>query len=439
MSRLLMSGGVCAALLALTACEASKSAHPLSPSVAGPIPGVSITTPKPVDPTSGSKVAVDKQPLTLVVQNASTSGVRPLSYVFEVATDAAFANKVFVRDGVTPGDGGRTSIKLPDPLATERAYFWRSRAQDGANASDYSTPATFNVFTPIVIGVPLLMLPAGNTTVAGVRPRFTIGDAPRSGPVGAITYQIELSDTDAFVNKAAAWSAPELPNQTTLDTPVDLLAGTLYFWHVRAVDPTTIGPWSAAASFTTAAGQAPPPPIAPAPGGPVAGDGVNLFSASIHNSPSDVASWAVTTSITRLSLMPTGAHVEFSKQSSWPDVVPPGFSGPLQYTLWIVLNINGQWHASGCIQYWRGLFENGGPPAQYAKNWYFDPARWGPMVGHQPAVGEPVGFLVTAGDARNNGPFKVKERSAVVVVPFPPNSGQTFAFSASTLGSIRFR
>ena len=59
--------------------------------------------------------------------------------------------------------------------------------------------------------------------------------------------------------------------------------------------------------------------------------------------------------------MPSGAHVVFDRQSSWPEVVPPGWSGGLQYTLWIVLNINGQWHASGCIEYWRGLYESGGP------------------------------------------------------------------------------
>jgi len=30
------------------------------------------------------------------------------------------------------------------------------------------------------------------------------------------------------------------------------------------------------------------------------------------------------------------------------------------------------WHASGCIEYWRGLYENGGPVSQYALNWYYD-------------------------------------------------------------------
>jgi hypothetical protein len=126
--------------------------------------------------------------------------------------------------------------------------------------------------------------------------------------------------------------------------------------------------------------------------------------------------------------MSSGAHVESTRQEAWPDVRPPGWDGPLLYTLWIVLKINGQWYTSGCIQYWRGLWENGGPVAQYGQNWYYDPARWGPMAGYQPSPGEQVGFFITAGDARNNGVSILKERSNVVVVPFPSGGGQRFTF-----------
>src|SRR5580765_8411880 len=115
-----------------SACAASKSANPLSPTVAGPIPGVAITAPRPIEPNS-TKVAVDKQPVTLLLENAVTSGPRPLSYMFEVAADVEFANKVFVREGIAPGEGGRTTLRLPDPLAAGRTYYWRGRAGDGAN------------------------------------------------------------------------------------------------------------------------------------------------------------------------------------------------------------------------------------------------------------------------------------------------------------------
>ena len=61
---------------------------------------------------------------------------------------------MFSRDGIAQGDGGRTSLKMTDTLATGRTYYWRVRAQDGANTGPYATPASFAIFTPIVIDVP---------------------------------------------------------------------------------------------------------------------------------------------------------------------------------------------------------------------------------------------------------------------------------------------
>jgi hypothetical protein len=174
-----------------------------------------------------------------------------------------------------------------------------------------------------------------------------------------------------------------------------------------------------------------PTPAPPPPSVPRSNDAINLGLAAILNSPADVASWPATARITLLDLGTGGAHVEFTKRDgpgSWPDVAFGGAGDSLEYTLWIALNINGRWYASGCVQFWRGLDRNGGPPSQYAQNWYYDPIRWAPMTGHQPAPGEQVGFLVTAGDARNNGNAIVKERSNVVVVPFPGSGGGAFGF-----------
>ena len=53
------------------------------------------------------------------------------------------------------------------------------------------------------------------------------------------------------------------------------------------------------------------------------------------------------------------------------------------------------------------------------------------MTGHQPAPGELVGFFVCAGDCRNNtrGDMSpVRERSNVVLIPFPGNTG-AYTFS----------
>src|SRR5687767_2087489 len=94
-----------ALLVTLVACEAKKSSHPLSPSVAGPIAGVEITPPKLLEPAQGFKFKENQQPIKLLIENSGTSGVRPLSYTFEVATDTGFETKVFASRGVAAGAG----------------------------------------------------------------------------------------------------------------------------------------------------------------------------------------------------------------------------------------------------------------------------------------------------------------------------------------------
>src|SRR5688572_24678953 len=85
----------------------------------------------------GFKFRENEQPIRLVVQNATTNGVRPLTYTFEVSSDANFSSKVFGRSGIAPGDG-RTSVQI-DRLEIGRAYYWRAWAEDGANTGAIAT------------------------------------------------------------------------------------------------------------------------------------------------------------------------------------------------------------------------------------------------------------------------------------------------------------
>jgi hypothetical protein len=423
------------AAVTMTACESAKSSNPLSPEVAGPIPGVEISAPRMLEPVAGQRIPDERQPVTLLIENASTNGVRPLTYAFEIAIDAAFNTKVFTRTGVAPGDGGRTALRLPDLLASGRTYFWRARALDGANEGPYAAPAAFDIYTPVVIEPPVLVSPGINATIDTLRPRFAFNNAVRSGPVGAIAYLVEVAENDAFINRVAQWTGAEQTAQTSLEIPVDLAPNRVYYWHVRAYDPNVLGPFSPTRAFATAAGPSEPIP-GPMPNiGPVAAnDMMPLTSATVLNSPRDLPRWPITTAISLIDIRSNGVRVDFSKKSGpgrWPDVVPPGWDGPLQYTLGMVLNISGQYYASAPIEFWYGLEYAGGPPSQYALNWFYDPARWAPMTYHQPAVGEQIGFFVCAGDCRNagdGGRSPVKERSNVVVVTMPGDSGATFRF-----------
>lgn len=267
-SRLL---AVAVAVLAITACETSKSSNPLSPSVAGPIPGVTISAPKPLEPAAGWTVEAEKQPVTLLLENASSSGVRPLTYLVEVALDSGFSNKVFNREGIAPGDGGRTTVKLPEALAADRTYYWRARAQDGANTGPYSSAVNFQVYTPIVLNPPGLVAPAANVRIVGRTPSFAVRNASRSGPVGALTYTIQVSLDEAFSRVVAQIEAHEQAPETRATYPGDLNYDTYYYWRARAWEGSkmTIGPWSTTSAFMTALAPVVTPP--PTPGGPPTG------------------------------------------------------------------------------------------------------------------------------------------------------------------------
>jgi hypothetical protein len=185
-------------------------------------------------------------------------------------------------------------------------------------------------------------------------------------------------------------------------------------------------------ALTTPAAPGPGPAPAPAP---LAVDMVPFGSAIIRNSPLTLPTWPITTKITLVDIGPTGVHLDFSKNNGagrWPDITPPGWDGPLQWTLGMALNIGGSWYASASVQFWNGLDRSGGPPSQYALNWFYDPGRWAPMTSHQPRPGEQVGFFACAGDCRNNpgGTLSpVKERSNVVVVTMPgSDAGGRFSF-----------
>jgi hypothetical protein len=259
------------AILAVTACETSKSSNPLSPSVAGPIPGVEITAPKPLEPGVGWTVESEKQPVTLLIENASSTGVRPLNYLVEVALDSGFGNKVFSRDGIAPGDGGRTSVRLPEALPADRTYYWRARAQDGANTGPYSSAVSFVVLTPITLKEPGPVAPAPNSRISGRSPSFAFSNIARSGPVGSIYYTIQISLDEAFSRIVAQIEVGEQGGETRATFNGDLDYDTYYYWRVRAWESSKsiVGPWSTTLAFLTALRPATPPPGPTPPGGGV--------------------------------------------------------------------------------------------------------------------------------------------------------------------------
>lgn len=169
-------------------------------------------------------------------------------------------------------------------------------------------------------------------------------------------------------------------------------------------------------------------------------DMIDLSQAEIVNAP-QVAAWPQRATITALSFDGATTRVAFTKQEGadrWPDVVPAGWSGALQYTLWLCLQNGGQWACSAFIQFWHGRDGSGNPgdpdvPSVYDRHWYYD-QRWRPLYGHGPIQpGESIGFLVTSGNERDNGgPYSVQERSNTVIVAATDRGTFTWGAPAPT-------
>jgi hypothetical protein len=248
-------------LLALGGCQTSKSSSPTAPTVAGPIAGVTISAPALIEPAQGFKFKESEQPIKLVVQNATTSGVRPLTYTFEVATDSGFGTKVFGRAGVAPGDG-RTSVVL-DRLEIGRSYYWRAWAEDGANTGDKAT-AGFEIFPKASVNPPSPASPINNEQVGSVTPTIVAHNAATVGPVGFLSYEFQVATDQAFGHLVAAGVVNEGAGQTVFNSST-LGSGSTFFWRVRARDSETTSGWSVTQAFRTP--NAPPPPPPPPPGG----------------------------------------------------------------------------------------------------------------------------------------------------------------------------
>jgi len=166
-------------VLSFAACEATKSANPTAPSVAGPIPGVNITAPRALEPFAGQTLTFTGEPPTLLIENAGTSGARTIYLEIDVANDAAFKQLVHHADNVPLGDNGRTSYRLPGALPAGYTYYWRTKANDGANVGPYSVASSFTVVPPVVIDAPTATAPSGR--INSNNPDFVVRNGAISG------------------------------------------------------------------------------------------------------------------------------------------------------------------------------------------------------------------------------------------------------------------
>jgi len=161
-------------------------------------------------------------------------------------------------------------------------------------------------------------------------------------------------------------------------------------------------------------------------------DAFDLAAVTIVSSP-DVRSFAVTSRLTSLAFAPGTIAIDHSLRGTWPPVVIADDGTTQEATIWVFFHIGGQWYATGGErlrpdQTTKDLSE----PSAIGRGWLYDPGRWGVMTGYVPSPGDLVGFMVVAGSTRSDDHVIVRERSNVVLVPFPedgvPTSFPPFAW-----------
>ncbi len=369
--------------------------------------GVTMIAARPAAPADGADVPYGMQPLTLSVANGRAAGRGALTYTFEVATDEGFSDIVFSRADVESGDG-TTNLAI-DRLPGLRTYYWRARVHYGDSDGPYSRVRSFAVGPEIVLGTPALLTPINGAHAASPL-ALVVSNVSRTGPAGEIVYTVEVASDEGFGNIIYTGTAAENPaGQTAVTAPVNVTSGTTYYWRARATDVTNNAP-----SPTSATGS-------------FVAQSFDIRTAKFWDNPPDTGNWPVGARITLIEFTGNSMVVDFDRREGpdrWPDVVPPGWDGALQYTLGMCRNVGGEWHCAAVVQFWHGRDLNDTAPAsRFWREWWYDGARWGPLATTPPVEGEMVGVFVAAGDLRQRfftraSCPRVCEISNVVMVPF---------------------
>ena len=252
-------------------CGSERSSNPLSPQIAGPLAGVTITTPSAIEPVNGKLIAATDQPITLSFAGASSTSVRPFTYEIDLAAESTFSSILTKLTDVNPQETSPVVVSLVETLDTEQVYFWRVRAVDGANSSAYSETVSFEVFSPVIVAAPIASEPSGYQLTATNSPTLVAHHAEISGPAEDIRYRFELATEPVFAAPSAVLTVAQAPGTVTSASPGGLPHDQTFHWRVRASaqarNGQIIGPWSETASFRT-----PPPPVTlgiPTPTSPI--------------------------------------------------------------------------------------------------------------------------------------------------------------------------
>jgi hypothetical protein len=359
------------------------------------------------------------QPVTLSTANAvSTQGAA--TYTFEVATDSGFSNKVQTKADVAEGSG-QTSVKL-DNLAGGADYYWHVKANSSGTQGVFGPTYKFTIGPQIVLGAPVLIGPIA-AAQTGSMPTLSFTNGSKSGPVGPVSYRVEVSTAPNFASNTLDVFVPERAgSRTDFAVPVELPAEATLYWRATTYDQSNniASPVSSTGTFTTALA-------------------IDLSKAVFLNSP-NVSGWRRTGLIQTVEQDGSEAAggpmcIKFT-DPGWPDSPwvygnDPNFG--VFANQWYFARIGGTWYGGAGEWIYRSapsICKAGQGTTTIGP----DSGFGAPFSSWQPRVGELVGYMVSSVARAGSIKRTVDERTQVVVQPWRDTSRGSPALMSSQIG-----
>ncbi len=196
------------------------------------------TLPVPISPENGSTIIT--APIVLGIQNSVDPEGDPITYDFWVYSDSLLTQVVESKFDVPEEQGGQTYVTFSFVPANNHTYWWRVRAKDYDNTTDY-TDAVWFLYWDLSTGTDDYTAgtaaPPNGTVVLTERPILKAANVAVSGEN---YYYFEVSSDSNFVNTVV--SSPPVPEEsgeyTTWRVDQPLETNQEYFWRVHANDYT---------------------------------------------------------------------------------------------------------------------------------------------------------------------------------------------------------
>ena len=193
------------------------------------------TVPTPLRPIGGTIRNVSTP--SLVLAAATDADTDQLTYEYEVYSDSTLSSLVASAVNVTPAIPEEIEWTVTVSLIDNVHYYWRGRAYDSFEHSNWSSVSDFWVnLSPQSPSAPDLFFPPdpARLPVFSLKPVFRWAASIDGDPHDTVHYTLELSLNSIFQSPIQY----ENIYADSLQIPDSLEFGTRYWWRVRAIDKT---------------------------------------------------------------------------------------------------------------------------------------------------------------------------------------------------------